>query len=39
MTGTIISDEKAEALRRLAGLIDTIVNPPADNVVQMLAAR
>ena len=25
-------DEKAHALRALAGLVETIVNPPADNV-------
>jgi integrase len=28
-------EEKAHALRALAGLIDNIVNPPADNVVSM----
>ena len=27
--------EKSEAVRRLAALIETIVNPPADNVVQL----
>ena len=31
--------EKADALRRLAGLIDTIINPPADNVVEIRAAE
>jgi integrase len=28
-------DEKADALRRLAALIERIVNPPADNVVPL----
>ena len=29
-------DEKAEALRRLAGLVETILNPPAGkNVVEL----
>jgi integrase len=28
-------DEKADALRRLAGLIESIVNPPADKVVRI----
>ena len=28
-------DEKAEALRRLAGQIDTILNPPGENVVPL----
>ena len=31
--------EKADALRRLAALIETIVNPPVDNVVPMVAAQ
>jgi integrase len=31
--------EKADALRKLAGLIDRIVNPPADNVVAIEQAR
>ena len=26
-------EEKADALKKLAALIDTIVNPPGDNVV------
>jgi integrase len=30
-------EEKAHALRALAGLIDNIVNPPADNVVPLAA--
>jgi integrase len=30
-------DEKAHALRALAGLIDNIVNPPADNVLSLPA--
>ncbi len=30
-------DEKADALRRLAGLIETILNPPAENVTQIRA--
>ena len=29
------ADEMADALERLAGLIERIVNPPADNVVQL----
>jgi integrase len=29
-------EEKAHALRALAGLIDTIVNPPAENVVSLV---
>ncbi|MGC2409913.1 MAG: integrase family protein [Methyloceanibacter sp.] len=33
------SDEKADALRRLAALIETIINPPVGNVVQMVAAQ
>ena len=28
-------EEKAHALRALAGLIETIVNPPAENVVSL----
>jgi hypothetical protein len=32
-------DEKADALRRLAALIETIVNPPVGNVVPMVAAQ
>ena len=28
-------DEKADALRRLAGLIETIINPPAANVISL----
>jgi len=32
-------DEKADALKRLAGLIETILNPPAGNVVQLEAAH
>ena len=28
-------DEKAGALRKLAGLIALIINPPANNVVQL----
>jgi integrase len=28
-------DEKAEALKRLAALLDTIINPPPDNVVRL----
>lgn len=32
-------DEKGEALAALAALVDRIVNPPADNVVEMAAAR
>ena len=28
-------DEKADALRRLAGLLDTILNPPGENVVPL----
>jgi hypothetical protein len=28
-------EEKAHALRSLAGLIEKIVNPPADNVVSL----
>ena len=32
-------DEKAEALRRLAGLIETIIHPPVDNVVPLVAAQ
>ena len=31
-------DEKAEALRRLAGLIETILNPPTENVVAIREA-
>jgi len=31
-------EEKADALRRLAGLIESIVNPPADNVVALREA-
>jgi integrase len=31
--------EKADALRRLAALIETIVRPPADNVVPLRAAE
>ena len=32
-------DEKADALRRLAALIESIVNPPATNVVLLKDAR
>ena len=32
MIGTAIADEKADALRRLAGLIEIILNPPKGNV-------
>jgi len=32
-------DEKASALRSLAGLIETILNPPVGNVVPMTSAR
>jgi integrase len=32
-------DEKAEALRRLAALIETILNPPVGNVVSLAAAQ
>jgi hypothetical protein len=32
-------DEKAEALRRLAGLIDKILHPPVGNVVPMVATK
>jgi integrase len=32
-------DEKADALKRLAALVETILNPPADNVVQLKAAH
>jgi integrase len=32
-------DEKADALRRLAGLLDTIINPPVGNVVPLAAGR
>ncbi len=32
-------EEKGEALRRLAGLVDTILNPPAENVVAIRKAR
>jgi integrase len=32
-------DEKAEALRRLAALIETILHPPIDNVVPLVAAK
>jgi integrase len=31
-------EAKADALKRLAGLIDAIINPPADNVVSLRAA-
>ena len=31
------TEEKAHALKALAGLIDRIVNPPADNVVSLEA--
>ncbi len=31
-------DEKAEALKRLAGLLDTIINPPGENVVTLRGA-
>ena len=30
------ADEKAEALNRLASLVETIINPPSDNVVPLL---
>ena len=29
------SEQKADALKRLAALIETIINPPTDNVVAM----
>jgi integrase len=32
-------DEKADALQRLARLVETIVNPPADNVVALTRKR
>jgi hypothetical protein len=32
-------DEKADALRRLASLIETIINPPADNVRPLRRVR
>jgi integrase len=32
-------DEKADALKRLAGLIALVVNPPSGNVVPIVAAR
>ena len=32
-------DEKADALRRLAALIDTIISPPVGKVVSMVAAK
>jgi hypothetical protein len=32
-------DEKADALRRLAALIETIPHPPVDNVVPLVAAK
>ena len=32
-------DEKADALNRLAGLVELILNPPADNVTTLTAAR
>lgn len=32
-------DEKADALKRLAALIDSIVNPPAANVIPIGAAQ
>lgn len=32
-------NEKAHALKALASLIETIVNPPADNVVSLVAAQ
>ena len=32
-------DEKADALGRLAALIETIVNPPATNVVSQKGVR
>ncbi|MGA8436164.1 MAG: integrase, partial [Methyloceanibacter sp.] len=32
-------EEKADALRRLAALIDTIISPPVGNVVSMVAAK
>ena len=31
-------DEKADALKRLAGLLDTILNPPGENVVALRSA-
>ena len=34
-TTGIVSREKADALRKLAALIERIVNPPADNVVPL----
>ena len=30
--------EKADALRRLAALVETIVNPPAENILPMRKA-
>lgn len=32
-------DEKRDALEKLAGLIELILKPPADNVVQFEAAK
>ena len=32
-------EEKAEALKRLAGLLETILDPPAENVVRLGGAR
>ena len=31
-------DEKADALKRLAGLVETILNPLAENVVELREA-
>jgi hypothetical protein len=33
------TDETADALRRLAALIETIVHPPADNIVPLRAVQ
>jgi hypothetical protein len=32
-------DEKADAIKRLAALIETIINPPVGNVVSLVAAK
>ena len=32
-------DEKADALRRLAALVEIIINPPAGNVVTLVAVQ
>jgi hypothetical protein len=33
------SDEKADALNRLAALVETIINPPSDNVLPLPTRR